>query len=219
MTTDIFIILCVVIAMTFIILYLRQINKRLNIIEKNNYNAISDTSLKNLIDKGKLVVTNINDTDIQPSSIDIRVSNDFLRLSQLRANIEGEDVDIQQSIYLGKGKPVHYESYNISDNDWFEIKPGEFVLASARSYLKIPTNIIGIIEGKYSIGRQGLLVQNTGIIDPGYEGKITLELYNITKSNIYIKPGQNIAQIVFFYLDKPANNSYNDIKNNKEEGE
>lgn len=207
MNTNYIHLLCIIgiILLTFFTFWL---NSRINELESKHHNVLSDKTLKKLISKGKLVITNIQEKDIQPASIDICISNDFLKLSELHTNIENEDVTIQQNIYIGKGKPVHYQSQTIPDNEWFCIKPGEFVLASAKSYLKIPTNIVGRIEGKYNIGRQGLLIQNTGIIDPGYEGKITLELFNITKSNIYIKPGQNIAQIMFFYMDKHASIPY-----------
>lgn len=208
--------LCIIgiILLTFFTFWL---NGRINELESKHHNVLSDKTLKKLIAKGKLVVTNIQESDIQPASIDICISNDFLKLSELRTNIEGEDVNIQQNIYVGKGKPVHYQSQTIPDNEWFCIKPGEFVLASAKSYLKLPSNIVGRVEGKYSIGRQGLLIQNTGIVDPGYEGKITLELFNITKSNIYVKPGQNIAQIMFFYMDKHASNPYNTLNSEEDE--
>lgn len=212
MTISYFNTMCIVIAISCITLYLRWVNKRINKVEEKQFNAICDKTLRKLISKGKIIITGLEDEDIQPASIDIRISNDFLRMSNLKANIEGEDVDIEQDIYIGKGKPVHYESYSVSNNDWFCINPGEFVLASARSYLKMPTDIVAFIQGKYSVGRQGLLVQNTGIVDPGYEGKITLELVNITKSKIYIKPGQNVAQIIFFYLDSNASNPYHKVK-------
>jgi dCTP deaminase len=204
-----------------IVLYIRWINKRINKLESKHHNVLSDKTIRKLIAKGKLVVTGIQDEDIQPASIDIRISNDFLRMTELKTNIEGEDVDIRQNIYIGKGKPVHYESHTVSDNEYFMIRPGEFILASAKSYLKIPDNIVGLIEGKYSVGRQGLLIQNTGIIDPGYEGKVTLELFNITQSNIYIKPGEKIAQIMLLRIDKHASNPYNKIKieNTTTEGE
>ena len=58
------------------------------------------------------------------------------------------------------------------------IMPREFMLAETLEYVRIPKNAVGIVKGKSSIGRLGLCVQNAGVLDSGFCGTVTLELFN-----------------------------------------
>lgn len=91
----------------------------------------------------------------------------------------------------------------------FVLQPNDFVLAQTIEKVQIPSNIVGIVEGRSSFGRLGLLVHATaGYIDPGFEGNITLELKNINNIPIAIYPEQHICQIVFYEMDGNAKYLY-----------
>jgi len=64
------------------------------------------------------------------------------------------------------------------------------------------------VEGRSSIGRIGLFIQNAGWIDPGFEGRITLELYNASSLPIKLQAGKRICQLVFCTMDQKAENPY-----------
>lgn len=97
----------------------------------------------------------------------------------------------------------------ITDKDQIAIPPKGFVLATTLEYVKIPNDICAFVEGRSSIGRTGLFIHNAGLIDPGFEGQITLELFNASNDTIYLKPGMRICQIVFHAMYKPAVDPYN----------
>ncbi len=60
-----------------------------------------------------------------------------------------------------------------------------------------------------SLGRLGLIVHATaGFCDPGWKGKLTLELNNLMRVPIELKPGLPIAQLSFMTLDRPAQRPY-----------
>jgi dCTP deaminase len=67
---------------------------------------------------------------------------------------------------------------------------------------------MGTVQGCSSIGRQGLFVQNAGLIDPGWSGQITLELYLVGDFAYHLRTGDRIAQISFQYLDEPCAKPY-----------
>ena len=71
----------------------------------------------------------------------------------------------------------------------FVLQPNDFVLAQTIEKVQIPSNIVGIVEGRSSFGRLGLLVHATaGYIDPGFEGNITLvKDINSSGKTIFIK--------------------------------
>lgn len=54
----------------------------------------------------------------------------------------------------------------------------------------------------------GLFIQNAGWVDPGFEGEITLELYNANRLPIRLKSGRRIAQLVFARMDQHASAPY-----------
>ena len=81
--------------------------------------------------------------------------------------------------------------------DQMIIYPSEFILASTAETVKLPLNISAYVEGKSSIGRIGLSIQNAGFVDPGFNGQITLELYNASKRAIFLRSGEFICQLVF----------------------
>ena len=83
-----------------------------------------------------------------------------------------------------------------------------FLLATTNEYLTLPNNITAFVEGRSSIGRMGLFIQNAGWVDAGFEGRITLELYNANSLPIVLTSGRRICQLVFCMMDKSAEQPY-----------
>lgn len=77
------------------------------------------------------------------------------------------------------------------------ILPKEKLLATTVEKVKIPPDIMGEVKGKSSIARLGLQVECAGICDPGFEGTITLELFNQSDEPIDLTQFKTIAQIKF----------------------
>jgi dCTP deaminase len=49
-----------------------------------------------------------------------------------------------------------------------------------------------------------------GFIDPGFEGTITLEIKNLSNTNIYLHQGMAIGQLSFERLESPSEVVYGD---------
>jgi dCTP deaminase len=80
--------------------------------------------------------------------------------------------------------------------------------------------MLGRVEGRSSIGRCGLLIHATaGFIDPGFEGNITLELFNLTNHPIQIYQGQRICQIALEYLSSDCEQGYGEKYDSKYHGQ
>ena len=82
------------------------------------------------------------------------------------------------------------------------------MLATTKEYIKLPDNLTAFVEGRSSIGRMGLFIQNAGWVDPGFEGQITLELYNANRLPIKLEADRRICQLVFASMDNKADNPY-----------
>ena len=84
----------------------------------------------------------------------------------------------------------------------------EFILGTTIEYIAIADGLIATLQGRSSIGRRGLFIQNAGWVDPGFEGNLTLELFNANSLPIELREGQRICQIVFAYLKSSTENPY-----------
>ncbi len=89
----------------------------------------------------------------------------------------------------------------------YELKPGEFILASTIEKFCMPHTVVGVVHDKSSWARRGVAVQNT-VIEPGWFGWLTLELTNHGSESIVLKRGMGIAQILFHRLDKQTRQPY-----------
>lgn len=154
-----------------------------------------DIAIRKIIQMGYVNGNNLEEL-INPASLNIRLGNTFL--------VPLAD----QEIILGD--PVDYRRY--LRKDFFIIQPGQFVLGTTMERLNLPEQISAFVQGRSSIGRIGLTIQNAGFIDPGFHGAITLELINESPNPIVLKPGYPIGQLVFFQTTEvkhPYSGKYN----------
>ena len=101
------------------------------------------------------------------------------------------------------------ELETIDGDNPFILHPGEFVLAVTKERVEIPADLVGRLDGKSSLGRLGLIVHSTaGFVDPGFSGRLTLELTNIANLPIMLYYDMPISQISFVRLTTAADNPY-----------
>jgi dCTP deaminase len=147
----------------------------------------------------RIVIEPLDERCIQPSSIDVKVSNLFRVFRNHTAGI----IDVKQDL------EDLTEMVNVDPDGVFMLHPGEFVLGSTLERITVPDDLVARIEGKSSLGRLGLLIHSTaGFIDAGFDGHITLELSNVASLPITIYPGMKIGQISFVRMTTPADNPY-----------
>ena len=154
---------------------------------------LSDGTLRQLIESGQLLVDPIDDHSIQPASIDCRLGEDYLLVDDHRMSLLTLDTEI-----------VYRE---ISGRE-ITIPPKSFLLATTLETIHLPDDVTAFVEGRSSIGRIGLFIQNAGWVDPGFRGRITLELYNANSLPIKLEAERRICQLVFCRMDKAAQTPY-----------
>jgi len=158
----------------------------------------------------------VDESQIQPASIDIRLSGEYKYISWEPISTREWTVDVFNYILykikkrLGLinikfNEPIRY---GFIQDDAYILQPHSFILTSTKEYLIIPNNVAAFVSGRSSIGRAGLFIENAGWIDPGFEGTITLELYNATDYPIELKAGTRIGQIMYCMLDDTCKNPY-----------
>lgn len=86
----------------------------------------------------------------------------------------------------------------VKKGEAFIIQPGDFVLAATREYLEIGDDLIGRLEGRSSLGRVGVIVHSTAaVFDPGWRGRVVMELGNLGRIPVVLHPGMRICDIHF----------------------
>lgn len=154
---------------------------------------LSDRTIMDLIKKGTLSISPLQDGQIQPASVDIRLGNTFSVVEDSSAGI----LNFTDKIAY---KEIHAETYLLL--------PGQFVLATTKEYISLPDDLTAFVEGRSSLGRMGLFIQNAGWVDPGFSGEITLELFNANRFAIELRAGRRIGQLVFAQMDQAALKPY-----------
>ena len=84
----------------------------------------------------------------------------------------------------------------------FWMPPGAFVLAATAEWVRIPCNLECCFQLKSTVGRLGYNHALAGYIDPGFSGRITLELKNYRRfKELPLSAGMRIGQLRFARLD------------------
>lgn len=91
------------------------------------------------------------------------------------------------------------------------IPPNSFALARSVEYFRLPRNVFGIVVGKSTYARCGIIVNITPL-EPEWEGYLTIEISNTTPLPAKIYAGEGIAQLIFFEADEVCEVSYADRK-------
>lgn len=97
--------------------------------------------------------------------------------------------------------------YDIRIKQDLVMPKGTFRLASSVEHFNMPIDLCAHIRDKSTLIRNGLYVGNT-VIEPGWRGHLTLELFYTGRGTLYLTAGQPIAQVQFAMLDQPTNQPY-----------
>lgn len=154
---------------------------------------LSDKTIIRMLRENTLKISPITPEQIQPASVDIRLGNTFGIVEDTITGV----IDLDSRV-----------DYKTIETDTYVLLPGQFVLATTMEYFELPDDLTAFVEGRSSLGRMGLFIQNAGWVDPGFKGEITLELFNANRCAIKLTSGRRLGQLVFARMDEPAMKPY-----------
>jgi dCTP deaminase len=161
--------------------------------------VLSDRTIRQEIESGRIVIDPFEASNVQPSSVDVRVDRQF----RVFHNARYPFIDVRQPM------DDLTELVEVSGEEPFILHPGEFVLGQTLERVTLPDDLVARLEGKSSLGRLGLLIHSTaGFVDSGFSGNLTLELSNVANLPITIYHGMPIGQISFMRMDGPVERPY-----------
>ena len=164
---------------------------------------LSDRSIREEIQLGRIEIDPFDEGCVQPSSVDLHVDRTFRTFHNARYPF----IDVKKEM------PELTELVEVDEGTAFILHPGEFVLGSTFERVELPNDLVARLEGKSSLGRLGLLIHSTaGYVDPGWEGNLTLELSNVANLPITLYDGMKIGQISFQRMSSPVEVGYGDAR-------
>jgi deoxycytidine triphosphate deaminase/intein/homing endonuclease len=112
---------------------------------------LSDRTIREELDAGRIVIDPLDESCIQPSSVDLRLD----RLFRVFLNHTMPVIDVKEDL------EDLTRLVEIDEGQAFILHPGEFVLGSTYEKVSLPDDLVGRIEGKSSLGRLGLLIHSS----------------------------------------------------------
>lgn len=135
-----------------------------------------------------LVISPILDpTQFNPSSIDLRLGMEFKVSIPTRAPLIGTVSDPLENFFQDT-----YRNFG----EEFILHPNQLVLVNTFEYIKLPSNLMGMLTARSSLNRLGINI--SAIIHPGYAGTLTLQLENNGINAISLICGMRLVQLTLF---------------------
>jgi len=144
-----------------------------------------------------LEIEPINESQqLQPASVDLRLGTEIITFRRL--NDEAIDPRSNPEDY-GQRREV---------NDSFIIQSGEFLLAETAEWMSIPDDLVAFVHGRSSWARLAIQPHAAGLLDSGWDGYTTLEVFNMGPMPVHLIPGMRFCQVTFERLTEATDMSY-----------
>ncbi len=162
---------------------------------------LSDKDIAKAIEAGEIEIRDFDVERLNPASYDIMLGNKFIMTTG------------HGTTYIDPVKEVFAKTHEIilKDNESYVLHPGVSILGTSWDFFGSDKYLIQL-SGKSSLARIGLLVHNTaGLINPGHHLNITLELCNLNKVPIILRPKMRIGQLIFSQMTSAPKKDYKKV--------
>ena len=162
----------------------------------------------NLLRGGELVVSPLLSTSqVGASSIDLRMGNVVL-MARARGTSHVEPTNVAPGAAGRRRGEVErrqkHERYELTFLMKLLLHPGSLALVPTLEWVKLPRDVMGMVTARSTWAREGLSIATATLVEPGYEGIVTLELANLGQVPIALYPGLELAQIAFARMSVAA---------------
>jgi len=144
-----------------------------------------------------MILPYFGDGPLQAASWDIHLGNWF-KVAKRTGYVS---IDLADSAQRARAMQEGQEEVYVRFGEQFVLHPADFALGVSLEYVSIPGSLMAFVEGKSSLGRAGLIIATAAQVAPGFKGGIVLELFNAGTVPLVLRPGMEIAQLVFHGMD------------------
>lgn len=152
-----------------------------------------------MISYKRLIVKPLSNDTIQQNGIDLKISNE-IAMGVSREDIAFIDATSNEEI------KKFYEIIE-SQNGYFIMSPNRHYLLSTQEYLELPNDLMGFCGLRSTFARLGFVNPLT-IIDAGFKGTLTIEVFYAGNAPIKIPVGCRFLHVVFAKLTSQVDTPY-----------
>jgi dCTP deaminase len=168
--------------------------------EQTKLALLAGEEIRRHIETRELIIEPILDWEKQvteePVSVSLRLDNYFGEFRTAK----------KEFIDLKEPGAEHVEFREIEFKEGYVIHPGKLVLAQSFEWVALPSRLVGVLDGRSSLGRFGLVVHATaGWVDPGFRGHLVFELINLGEMPVKLYPLVRIARLALFKVKETTN--------------
>ncbi|HEY2934308.1 MAG TPA: dCTP deaminase [Acidobacteriota bacterium] len=146
---------------------------------------LSDVQIREEIESGKLTISPYDKEMLQPASYDLKVGKDA-------------------ATYPKNGDP----KLDLQKEGFVVVAPFAPAIISTLEDLKIPLHLAGRFGLKSGLSRRGIYASVGPQIDPGFEGKLYVTLFNLTPGSLALNYGDSFLSLELHQLGTPASKGY-----------
>jgi dCTP deaminase len=164
---------------------------------------LSDKDIKHYIQEGKITISPTPDFQEQlgPCSLDLHLGNSVKIFKQAPYPY----LDLKRSVNIEE----LMDEVEVEEGGPFILQPGSFALAITKEEFTLPSDLMGRLDGRSSLGRLGIVVHSTAArFDPGWNGKAVMELGNLGPMPVILYEGMRICALTFETLSSAAEFPY-----------
>ena len=163
---------------------------------------LSDVDIKKGVKNGSIVIKPFSEKKLQLASYDVTLDNEF------------KVIDRHDTIFVDPVNKIFPKTKTtiVKDGDAFVLHPGETVLGKQREFIGVDHSHLILLSGKSSLARIGIAVHTTAMLfNPGHHFYPTFELLNTSNVPVILRPGMEIAQIIFAKLTSESSKNYEGV--------
>lgn len=160
--------------------------------------VLAGKQIARLVEAGKLQIKPFSRKQIQPASYDLRLGKRILA-SPLGPDKPGKVIDLS-------GKSPSYD-----------IEPGQMVSVISSERLELPLDLCGRFGIRSAYSRLGIDAFGGLQLDPGFMGKLIMNLLNVGPEPITITMKKSIFSVAFERLEEPSDVPYSGPYQNQDD--
>jgi len=168
---------------------------------------IPDHEIRKLLSSGNVVVEPLEPEQVQAACIDLRLGDEFRVFKST------------SEAFIDSRNPKEYTEC-IKSGEKFIIHPNEFILGITMERVRLPADVAAYVDGKSSLGRLGVTAHITSsLVEPGWDGRLVLEIANLGKMPVVLYPGMKICKLVLMRMSSASERPYNTRAETKYKGQ
>lgn len=168
--------------------------------ENTNYRGcvLTHDVIMDEIKKHNIKIDPFTEDQVGPASVDLTLGNQFRRYVK-------HDEPIHLDHVVDYKDDTITELVEVKDGEYFILPPFTSCLGITKETITLSPSICGLLEGRSSFARVGLIVHFTAsFMMPGIRSQQVLEICNLNSRPLYLYPGTRVCQFIFMRCDGEA---------------